>query len=324
MSLKFSVLETKTFTLLYSTLSRAKFPRSEGESGQAMAGERSSSMRVDAHQHFWFYNPEEYAWIDDSMAPLRRDFLPEDLCPELEDAGFDGTVAVQVRQSVAETKWLLELAARVPYIAGVVGWIDLQAPDIDRQLEPLAADPKLVGIRHIVQSEPDDCFLLRPQFLCGIGALEKFDLAYDILIYPRHLPAAKEFVQRFPRQRFVLDHLAKPSIKSAALEPWSRDLRRLAEFQNVYCKLSGLVTEADWRNWKPADIAPYLDVAMECFGPERLMVGSDWPVCTLAAPYRNVMNLVSEYLSGESQAVQDAIFGGNAVTFWNLQRRSST
>ena len=220
-----------------------------------------------------------------------------------------------------ETKWLLQLAASSPFILGVVGWVDLQSPDVRTHLEQLAANPKLVGIRHVVQSEPDDRFLLQPAFLRGVAALEEFGLAYDILIYPRHLPVASEFVQRFPRQRFVLDHLAKPLIKSGSLQPWGSDLRKLAHYPNVYCKVSGMVTEADWRNWKPQDITPYLDVAMECFGPERLMIGSDWPVCTIAAFYTDVMNVVSDYLSGYPQDVRNAVLGGNAVKFWNLAMR---
>ena len=281
-------------------------------------------MRIDAHQHFWQYSPQEYAWIDDSMSALRRDFLPADLRPELEQSGFDGTVAVQAQQTLAETKWLLELAAASPFVLGVVGWVDLQSPDVVSQLAELAGNPKLVGIRHVVQSEPDNQFLLRPRFLRGISVLEKFGLAYDILIYPQHLPVTIEFVQHFPRQRFVLDHLAKPLIKSGALQPWAAGIRRLAEFPNVYCKLSGLVTEADWNDWRPAQIRPYLDVALESFGSERLMIGSDWPVCTVAASYSKVMSLVAEYFSCYSDDVRNAVLGRNAAKFWNLQHREET
>jgi L-fuconolactonase len=267
-------------------------------------------MRIDAHQHFWQYSSQEYAWIDDSMSALRRDFLPADLRPELEQSGFDGTIAVQARQTLAETKWLLELAAASSFVVGVVGWVDLQSPGVVSQLAELAGNPKLVGIRHVVQSEPDDQFLLRPRLLRGISVLEKFGLGYDILIYPQHLPVAIEFVQRFPRQRFVLDHLAKPLIKSGV--------------PNVYCKLSGLVTEADWNDWKPEHIKPYLDVALESFGSERLMIGSDWPVCTVAASYSEVMNLVIEYFGCYSDDVRNAVLGGNAAKFWNLQHREET
>ena len=249
-------------------------------------------MFVDAHQHFWIYRPEEYGWINDPMAALRRDFLPDDLKPELERAGFQGSVAVQARQTLEETRWLLELAERSPSILGVVGWVDLRSAEVPSQLKEFARNPKLVGIRHVVQAEPDDRFLLRPEFLSGISVLEEFDLAYDILIYTRHLSVAAEFVERFPRQRFVLDHLAKPPIKSGEIDEWAEGIRRLAEFPNVYCKLSGLVTEADWQHWKPEHITPYLDVAFQAFGPDRLMIGSDWPVCLVAAGYGRAMGVV--------------------------------
>src|SRR5216684_3988020 len=228
-------------------------------------------MRIDAHQHFWVYDQREYAWIDDSMASLRRDFLPNDLKPELERNGFQGSVVVQARQTLEETRWLLELATDASFILGVIGWVDLRSPDVRSQLEAFAGNPKLVGIRHIAQSEPNDRFLLQPEFLRGISLLEEFDLAYDILIYPKHLPVAAEFVRRFPRQRFVLDHLA-----------------------------------------------PYMDVAFESFGPSRLMIGSDWPVCTLAASYTRAINLVESYLSQHATEVQEATLGGNAQQFWKL------
>jgi L-fuconolactonase len=276
-------------------------------------------MRIDAHQHFWVYQPREYDWIDDSLASLRRDFLPADLKPELERTGFQGCIAVQARQTMEETRWLLELAAASPFIVGVVGWVDLQSPEVRSQLQGVAGNPKLVGVRHVVQTEPDDQFLLRPEFLRGISLLEEFDLAYDILIYTKHLPVAAEFVRRFPRQRFVLDHLAKPPIKSGALHPWTDGIRKLAAFPNVFCKLSGLVTEADWQNWKPADMKPYLDVAFESFGPERLMIGSDWPVCTVAGSYARVMDVVKDYLSRHPVQVQESILGGNAQRFWKLR-----
>ena len=276
-------------------------------------------MYIDAHQHFWVYNPREFDWIDDSMAALRRDFLPPDLKPALDGAGFGGCVAVQARQSLEETRWLLELAASSPFILGVVGWVDLQSPHVRSQLQTLVQNPKLVGVRHVVQGEPDDRFLLRPEFLRGIAALEEFDLAYDILIYTRHLPVASEFVRRFPRQRFVLNHLAKPPIKSGSLHPWTDGIRELAAFPNVLCKLSGMVTEADWQRWTPEDMAPYLDIAFACFGPERLMIGSDWPVCTVAAPYARTMGAVTDYLRRHSVAVQEAVLGGNAQRFWKLK-----
>jgi L-fuconolactonase len=276
-------------------------------------------MRIDAHQHFWRYNADEFDWIDESMASIRRDFLPDDLRPELEGAGFRGSIAVQTRQSLEETRWLLELAASWPQILGVVGWVDLRSPDLRSQLQGFRENPKLVGIRHIVQSESDDRFLLQPDFLRGISTLEEFDLAYDILIYPKHLPVAAEFLRHFPRQRFVLDHLAKPLIKSGSVQPWEAGMRELARFPNVLCKLSGMVTEADWRNWKPEQMTPYLDIALDCFGPERLMIGSDWPVCTVAASYSQTMNVVLEYFGKYPANVQDAVLGENAQRFWKLK-----
>jgi L-fuconolactonase len=276
-------------------------------------------MHIDAHQHFWMYSPAEYAWIDDSMAALRRNFLPDDLYPELESAGFRGSVTVQARQTLEETRWLLDLADRSPWILGVVGWVDLRSPDVRTQLKALARNSKLVGIRHIVQSEPDDRFLLQPDFLRGISALEEFDLAYDILIYTKHLPIAAEFVERFPRQRFVLDHLAKPPIKSGHIDSWAEGISHLAAFPNVFCKLSGLVTEADWQHWEGEQITPFLDVAFESFGPDRLMIGSDWPVCLVAASYARAVEVVKSYLVQKNPECQDHVLGANAQRFWRLK-----
>lgn len=275
-------------------------------------------MRIDAHQHFWMYNPTEYGWIDDSMAALRRDFLPGDLKPELQTNRFRGSVAVQARQTLDETRWLLELAEQSPWILGVVGWVDLRSPDVRSQLKVLTRNPKLVGVRHIVQSESDDRFLLHPEFLRGISVLEEFNLAYDILIYAKHLEVAAEFVERFPRHRFVLDHLAKPPIRSGGLDLWARAIKRIAEFPNVFCKLSGLVTEADWQQWTPEQIIPVLDVAFNAFGPDRLMIGSDWPVCLAAASYAQVVGVVETYLLTQKPESQDGVLGGNAQRFWQL------
>lgn len=279
-------------------------------------------MRIDAHQHFWRYTPEAYPWIDDSMHALRRDFLPADLKPELRRARFDGAIAVQAQHSIEETRWLLELAATDPTIVGVVGWVDLRSPDVRRELTELSRNPKLLGIRHIVQAEPDDKFLLQPEFLRGIRMLEEFRLTYDVLIYTKHLPVAADFVRRFPAQHFVLDHMAKPPIKSGELQPWEAGLRALARLENVYCKLSGLVTEADWHRWRPEHVRPYLDVALDAFGPERLMIGSDWPVCTVAGSYLQVMNVVMDYLDRYPANIRDAVLGGNAERFWNLNLRT--
>ena len=276
-------------------------------------------MRIDSHQHFWIYNPAEYEWIDESMAAIRRDFLPEDLEPELERTEFQGSVAVQTRQTLEETRWLLGLADRSAKVVGVVGWVDLCSPDVRSQLSVFARNPKLVGIRHIVQSEADDRFLLRPDFLRGIALLEEFDLAYDILIYTKHLPVAAEFVERFPRQRFMLDHLAKPPIKSREIDSWAAGIRRLAAFPTVFCKLSGLVTEADWQCWRPEDITPYLDIAFETFGASRLMIGSDWPVCLVAGSYSRTLDVVKNYLRDHTAETREAVLGANARHFWRLQ-----
>jgi L-fuconolactonase len=276
-------------------------------------------MRIDAHQHFWKYRPQEYEWIDDSMQRLRRDFLPADLKPELEANGFDGCVAVQARQNLQETEALLHLAEQWPWILGVVGWLDLQAPDVRSQLRNVALNPKLVGIRHIVQSEPDDRFLMRPEFLRGVAVLEEFDLAYDILIYARHLPVAVEFVRCFPGQRFVLDHLAKPRIKDREIDDWADGIRRLAAFQNVFCKLSGLITEADWQHWTVEQITPYLDVAFEAFGPQRLMIGSDWPVCLVAGSYGRAVQLVKDYVCRRAPEFENDVLGNNAAKSYRLK-----
>ena len=276
-------------------------------------------MRIDSHQHFWIYNQYEYDWIDDSMAAIRRDFLPRDLRPELDASNFNASVLVQTRQTLAETRWLLELAEEDPWVLGVVGWADLQSPGIRVQLQQFAGNPKLVGLRHIVQAEPDDRFLLRPDFLRGMAAFAEFDLAYDILIYAKHLPVAHEFVRHFPQQRFVLDHLGKPPIRSGDLRLWAEGIGRLAESPNVFCKLSGLVTEADWRAWTPEQIIPCLDLAFESFGADRLMIGSDWPVCLVAAQYSRVMNLIQEYIRNKSPEAQASVLGGNAQKFWRLK-----
>jgi L-fuconolactonase len=276
-------------------------------------------MRIDSHQHFWRYDAAEYPWIDDSMAPLRRDFLPGDLHDEMPRAAIDACVAVQARQTVEETRWLLQLADTHPFVAGVIGWVDLQADDAAEQLEQFLDHPKFVGVRHIVQAEADDRFLLRPRFCRGISLLEDRNLTYDILIYPKHLRVAAELVSRFPRQRFVLDHLAKPDIRSGELREWEKGIRELASCRFVYCKLSGLVTEADWNRWARDDIRPYLDVAFDCFGAQRLLVGSDWPVCTVAADYARVISLVDEYVAGRPAADRDAVMGGNAARLWRLR-----
>ena len=275
-------------------------------------------MRIDAHQHFWNYDPAEYGWISDEMPDLKSDRLPPDLKPLLDAAGFSGCVAVQARQTLEETRFLLDLARQYDFVHGVVGWVDLHSPRVEEQLEAFAADPKFVGVRHIVQDEPDNRFLLREDFCRGIAALARFDLAYDVLIYPRQLPAAIEFVAQFPQQRFVLDHIAKPFIGEGVLEPWATQVRELARNPNLYCKLSGMVTEAKWKQWRAEDFRPYLDVVLEAFGAKRLMIGSDWPVCMLSASYSEAMRIVMDYIAKLSVAEQEAILGVNCARFYKL------
>jgi L-fuconolactonase len=275
-------------------------------------------MKIDAHQHFWHYTPEEHSWIGPDMAILTKDHLPADLAPWLETAGIEGTVAVQARQTLEETQWLLELADRYPSIKGVVGWVDLRSPELRQQLERFCVHPKFRGVRHVVQDEPDDRFMLREDFMRGIGMLAEFDLTYDILIFPRHLPVACELVEKFPDQRFVLDHIAKPFIKDGRVSPWDADIRRLAAYPHVVCKVSGMVTEADWFQWQPADFRPYLDTVFEAFGTRRIMFGSDWPVCTLAGTYGDVANILADYVRGFSEEERADIWGETASRFYGL------
>ena len=277
-----------------------------------------SEPKIDAHQHFWQYNPAEHVWMTDEMASIRRDFLPQDLKPLLDGAGFDGCVAVQARQSLDETRWLLQLAGQYEFIRGVVGWVDLRSPNLEAQLGEFSGQEKLVGVRHVVQDEPDDAFMIRDDFRRGIARLASFNLTYDVLIYPRQLPAAIRMVEEFADQRFVLDHIAKPLIGEGKMEPWATGIRTLAENPNLYCKLSGMVTETRWRQWQAADFRPYLDVVFEAFGPDRLMIGSDWPVCTLSASYESAVGLVFEYIRQLPASQQAAILGGNCARFYNL------
>lgn len=271
-------------------------------------------MRIDAHQHFWHYNASRDSWITEEMHVLKRDFLPEHLRPELSAAEIDASVAVQAAQSEEETHFLLKLADQNPRIAGVVGWVDLRSPAIEQRLEYFSHFRKLRGVRHIAQSEPDDRFLVREDFLRGISRLDRFGFTYDILIYPKQLAAATELVAKFPKQRFVVDHLAKPFIKTGMIEPWATHIRKIAGHSNVFCKLSGLVTEANGSGWRAPDFKPYLDVVFEAFGTARLMFGSDWPVCLLAATYQQVKQLIADYASAD----HDKIFGLNAASFYGL------
>jgi L-fuconolactonase len=276
-------------------------------------------MKIDAHQHFWAYNANDYGWMGPGMELLKKNHLPDNLQPLLEKTGIDGTVAVQARQIIKETRWLLELAGQYPFIKGVVGWVDLCGPHLDEQLTLFKAQPKFRGVRHVIHDEPDDAFMLRNNFIRGIGMLAEFDLTYDLLLFPKHLPAACELVSKFPAQPFVVDHIAKPLIKDGVREPWATDLRRLAENPHVYCKVSGMVTEADWHAWQPADFQPYLDSVFEAFGPERIMLGSDWPVCTVAGSYADIVSIIVDYIQQFSADEQAGILGGNAIKFYGLK-----
>jgi L-fuconolactonase len=274
-------------------------------------------MRIDSHQHFWSYDPTRYPWIKPEW-PIRRSFLPDALEPELKACQLDGCVAVQARQTLEESVWLLELADRFPFIKGVVGWVDLRSPDAGAQLGKLAKHPKSLAVRHVLQDESDDDFMLGVDFQRGISRLREFDLKYDLLVFPRQLTAAIKLVAAHPNQPFVLDHIAKPPIKEGLLEPWRENIQELACFPNVWCKVSGLVTEADWQSWRPADFRPYLDVVFNAFGVDRLMYGSDWPVALLAGAYRQVYELAREYVLPLGAEAEAKFFGGNAAKFYHL------
>jgi len=276
-------------------------------------------MRIDSHQHFWKYSIEEYGWINDQMSILKRDFLPEDLFQELSSNDIDGSIAVQARQNLDETEWLLKLAEEYTFIRGVVGWLDIRSPKFKHQLEKYTRRNKLVGIRHVVQDESDDRFMLRSEFIEGIRLLENYDLVYDILIFENQLPAAIELVTRFPNQRFVLDHIGKPKISYNLLDPWKSLMTELADYPGVYCKVSGMVTEADWNNWKKEDFLPYLDTVFDVFGANRIMFGSDWPVCTVAASYNKVIEIVQDFIKQFSSDDQEKILGKNASKIYNLK-----
>jgi L-fuconolactonase len=273
--------------------------------------------KIDAHHHCWHFDVRRHSWIDDSMEVIQRDFLPQHLEPLLEKNGVTGTVLVQVEQTAEENHYLLALAHSNPVIKGLVGWIDLLAPDLEQQLERWSAEPLMKGFRHIAQAEPDD-FLCRPDVIKGIGMLEKYGFTYDILIKPTQIAAAIQLVKVLPRQMFVIDHLAKPYIMAGLLEPWKHDMAQLAVFENVYCKVSGMVTEADWPNWKYNQLLPYMETIFTLFGARRLMFGSDWPVCLLAADYDAVVANAARFVATCSPNEQQAFWQGNARRFYHL------
>ncbi|MNP92713.1 Amidohydrolase [compost metagenome] len=276
-------------------------------------------MKIDSHQHFWRYHPIKDAWINEEMEVIKRDFLPSDLQPLLQENNFDGCVAVQADQSEVETRFLLDLAKDNDIIKGVVGWVDLCAEDIEERLEYYSKFEKLKGFRHIVQAEPDINFMMLKRFQNGISKLAKYDFTYDILIFPKHLQNAEKLVAKFPEQKFVIDHLAKPDFKQNDFKEWEKGVRVIAQFPNVMCKVSGLVTEADWKNWKYEDFVFCLDVLFSAFGVNRLMYGSDWPVSLLAASYSQCVDIIEKYMSNYSEADKRKLFGENAVRFYGLK-----
>ncbi len=276
-------------------------------------------MRIDAHQHFWKFDPVRDNWITDDMTVIRRDFFPKDLQPVLQKNNLDGSVVVQSDQSEKENEFHLANAAEYDFIKGIVGWIDLQADNAEERLSYYSSLNKMKGFRHALQTEADRAFMIRPAFMNGISMLEKFNFTYDILIFADQLKYIPEFVAAFPNQKFVIDHIAKPEIKDRRIAEWRNEITEIAGHENVYCKISGMVTEANWKTWRKENFHPYLDTIIEAFGPRRIMYGSDWPVCLVAASYEQVLNIVQEYFSSFSQTEQELFFGTNAIEFYNLR-----
>jgi L-fuconolactonase len=274
--------------------------------------------RIDAHHHLWKYSAQEYAWMDEPMKELRRDFLPKDLIREITAAGIDGTVVVEARQTMEETRWLLQQADDCDAIRGVVGWAPIAGEDFPAVMEEFEKRPKLKGLRHLIQWEKDENYILREDFNSGIRAMLDSGLVYDIVIYERHLPQTIEFVDEHESQVFVLDHLAKPMIAARLMEPWAGRMRELGQRENVWCKVSGMVTEADWAAWDAETLRPYLDVVVESFGVERLMAGSDWPVCLVASEYGRWFDVLRNYFAGFSETERDAVFGTTAMSVYSL------
>ena len=273
---------------------------------------------IDAHHHLWRYRAEEFGWIDESMAMLQRNFLPADLICEMAAADVDGTVAVQARQTLEETRWLLHQAEDCAAIRGVVGWAPIAGEEFPGVMEEFEDRAKLKGLRHVIHDERDANYILREDFNAGIRAMQGSGLVYDILIFAQHLPQTIEFVDAYPEQVFVLDHMAKPMIRDGITAPWAEQMRELGRRENTWCKLSGMVTEADWSAWDDASLKPYLDTAVEAFGPARLMVGSDWPVCLVASEYGRWFEVLRRYFSGFSEDERRLIFGGNACSVYRL------
>jgi L-fuconolactonase len=277
-------------------------------------------LRLDSHQHFWKYSDAEYGWIDDKV--LRRDFLPDDLHKELRGAKIDGSISVQARQTLGETEWLLSLADQHKFIKGVVGWVPLTSPTVEADIEKFAARKKLKAVRHVIQDEKDDQYILRDDLSAGVALLDKHGLAYDILIYDRHLPYAIQFVDRHPKQRFIVDHIAKPRIREGAVMPWRDNLREIAKRPNVWCKISGVVTEADHKHWTEAQLRFYIDSAIDAFTPKRVMFGSDWPVCLEATTYKDWADLMHRATQHFSIAERASIFGGAAMEAYRIEEKA--
>lgn len=274
--------------------------------------------RIDSHQHFWKFDPVRDSWINDEMKIIQNDFLPEDLQPVLQQSGFDGCVVVQSDQSEAENDFQLRNSNDFDFIKGIVGWVDLQSSAIEERLQNYSQFKKMKGFRHVLQGEPVRDLMLQPGFKNGVGLLNKYNFTYDILIFKDQLSYIPKLVSSFPDQAFVIDHIAKPDIINADIDQWKQDIRKVAQFENVYCKISGMVTEADWNNWKNEDFKPYMDTVVEAFGPNRVMFGSDWPVCLLAASYNEMLGIVQEYFSSYSGDEQENFFGLNAIRFYKL------
>jgi len=279
-----------------------------------------TTPKLDAHQHFWqLSQPFDYRWLDDpKLARIRRDFLPGDLMPHLEARGITGSIFVQTQHDLAENLWVLEMAWHHDFLKGVVGWVDLASPDCAEQVARMRENDRFVGVRHVVQDEPDDDFLVRPEILRGLAALETAGVPFDVLIYVKHLHHVPALARLMPQLKMVIDHLAKPDIAHGGFAAWRDRFAACGAFPNVYCKLSGMVTEADWSAWKPADLKPFIDVALRAFGPQRLMYGSDWPVCELAATYEQVHDSLESNLAGLSQVERTAIFSSTARSFYAL------
>ena len=275
---------------------------------------------IDAHQHFWKFDPVRDSWITDDMAVIQRDFMPDDLEPILQKHGLEGCVVVQSDQSEEETLFQVGNSEQYSFIKGVVGWTDLRAPNVQERLSEYSQYKKLKGFRHVLQGEPDRALMLSPGFKRGIAALGEFGFTYDILIFPDQLNYSRELAAAFPDQLFVVDHIAKPGIKAGTLKGWQEDIKALATLDNVYCKISGMVTEADWKHWKETDFHPYIDTVVEAFGTKRILFGSDWPVCQVAGGYDRMMDIVKNYFTSFSAAEQALFFGGNASSFYQLNK----